>query len=86
MNYRTASKQQLLAERARLLTASRKLEQRSGTQPSPGTGNVGGRGRSSARVPQQEVHNLTEQLAAVEVELKRREEAEVPAADDAQSA
>ncbi len=75
MNYRTASKQQLLAERARLQSMYRKAEQRVG--PAAFTTTVGGgstrRNRGSTRAPQNEVQRLAEQLEQLEVELKRRE-------------
>ena len=75
MNYRTASKQQLLAERARLANAYRKAEQRLGSGAPAGTlGGGSRRGRGSTHQPKREVDQLAEQLALVEAELKRRDE------------
>ncbi len=88
MNYRTASKQQLLAERARLANAHRKAEQRLGPGASAGAVGGGGsrRSRASTHQPKREVDQLAEQLALVEAELKRREEQAVqpgvPAGDE----
>ena len=76
MNYRTASKQQLLAERARLQSMYRKAEQRVG--PTAFTTTVGGastrRNRGSTRAPQNEVQRLARQLEQLDAELKRRED------------
>lgn len=81
MNYRTASKQQLLAERARLMTAYRRAEQRLG--PSTFTRVVGGGGTrrapGSTKTPQHEVERLTAQLEQIEAELKRREDSQAKA-------
>jgi hypothetical protein len=74
MNYRTASRQQLLAERARLSNAIRKAEQRLGTARQANTigGGATNRGRGSTRTPQREVEQLIAQLATVDAELARR--------------
>jgi hypothetical protein len=85
MNYRTASRQQLLAERARLLNAHSKALQR--TEPSSFNVTVGGgntrRNRGSSQAPRNQAERLAADLAAVEAELKRRDEqpstAEAPA-------
>ena len=76
MNYRTASRQQLLAERVRLQNAYRKAEQRLGSGAPAGTmrGDASRRDRGSTHHPQREVDQLREQLARVEAELKRRDE------------
>jgi hypothetical protein len=78
MNYRSASKQQLLAERARLTTAYRKAEQRLGSNMF--AGGLGGGAtrpnRGSTRAPQHEAERLAAQLAEVEAELQRRAEKE----------
>ena len=76
MNYRTASRQQLLAERARLQAAYRKAEQRLGGSNyfhAPG-GGASRPNRGSNRAPQLEAERLADQLAQVEAELKRRDE------------
>ena len=74
MNYRTATRQQLLAERARLSNAVRKAEQRLGTvrQLSGVGGGSTNRSRGSTRTPQREVDQLAAQLASVDAELARR--------------
>ena len=79
MNYRSASKQQLLAERARLTTAYRKAEQRLGSNMLAGRPGGGATrpNRGSTRAPQHEAEHLAAQLAEVEAELKRRAENEV---------
>jgi hypothetical protein len=85
MNYRTASRQQLLAERARLLNAHSKALQRA--EPSSFNVTVGGgntrRNRGSSQAPRNQAERLAAELAAVEAELKRRDEqaaeAEAPA-------
>ncbi len=76
MNYRTASRQQLLAERARLSNAVRKAEQRLGTarQLSGVGGGSTNRSRGSTRTPQREVDQLAVQLASVDAELARRDQ------------
>ena len=76
MNYRTATRQQLLAERARLLNATRKAEQRLGTarQLSGVGGGSTNRSRGSTRTPQREVEQLAAQLALVDAELARRDQ------------
>ncbi len=76
MNYRTASRQQLLAERARLSNAVRKAEQRLGTarQLSGVGGGSTNRSRGSTRTPQREVDQLAAQLASVDAELVRRDQ------------
>ena len=80
MNYRNASKQQLLAERARLQLLHRKAEQRSGShlqtriEGSP-------RGRSNEHGPQREAEQLASQLATIEAELQRREQSDAAATD-----
>ncbi len=76
MNYRTASQQQLLAERARLSNAIRKAEQRLGTarQLSGIGGGSTNRSRGSTRTPQREVEQLAAQLASVDAELARRDQ------------
>lgn len=82
MDYRTASRQQLLAERARLQTAYRKAEQRLGSSNyfhAPG-GGTSRPNRGSNQAPRHEVERLAEQLARVEAELKRRDEQGTPAA------
>jgi hypothetical protein len=82
MDYRTASRQQLLAERARLQTAYRRAEQRMGSSnyfQAPG-GGAARPNRGSNRAPQNEVDRIAEQLARVEAELKRRDEQAAPAA------
>src|SRR5688500_15728029 len=93
MNYRTASRQQLLAERARLLNAHSKALQRA----EPASFNVavsGGntrRNRGSSQAPRNQAQQLAAELAAVEDELKRRDEqaqeSEAPAkiAEESQS-
>ena len=82
MNYRTASKQQLLAERARLTLTLQKAEQRLG--PTYFTNAVGGgntrRNRGSTRAPQNEVERLQKQLAELEAEIKRRDAKEAASA------
>lgn len=87
MNYRMASRQQLLAERARLTLTLQKAEQRLG--PTYFTNAVGGgntrRSRGSTRAPQNEVERLQKQLAEVEAEIKRRDAKEAspaPAEDE----
>ncbi len=76
MNYRTATRQQLLAERARLTNAYRKAEQRRGKQaPSQGMrGSLPTKGRSPGLSTNKEADQLAAQLAQVEAELKRRDE------------
>ena len=76
MNYQTASRQQLLAERARLSNAIRKAEQRLGTarQLSGVGGGSTNRSRASTRTPQREVEQLAAQLASVDAELARRDQ------------
>ena len=76
MNYRTASRQQLLAERARLSNAVRKAEQRLGTarQLSGVGGGSTNLSRGSTRTPQREVDQLAVQLASVDAELARRDQ------------
>ncbi len=76
MNYRTASRQQLLAERARLSNTIRKAEQRLGTarQLSGVGGGSTNRSRGSTRTPQREVEQLAAQLASVDAELARRDQ------------
>ncbi len=85
MNYRTASKQQLLAERARLMNGYRKAEQRLGTSTFTNAtgGSAARRNRGSTRAPQHEAERLADQLAMVEAELKRRDEQEAPQATPA---
>lgn len=75
MNYQTASRQQLLAEHARLSNAVRKAEQRLGTARQVGTigGGATNRSRGSTRTPQREVDQLAARLALVDAELARRE-------------
>ena len=75
MNYRTASRQQLLAERVRLLNAYRKAQQRSGSRTATDglASNAAGRGRGSNRVPPQEIDQLAAQLKEVEAEIQRRD-------------
>jgi hypothetical protein len=76
MNYRTATRQQLLAERARLSVAMHKAEQRLGTarQVSSIGGGASKRSRGSTRTPQREVEQLAAQLATVDAELARRDQ------------
>ena len=75
MNYQRASKQQLLAERARLMTAHRRAEQRlESRMPPAGGGGAPRRPHGSDRTPQREVDQLAAQLARVEAELARRDE------------
>ena len=76
MNYRTATRQQLLAERARLTNAYRKAEQRFGASARNNVagGSPLGRNQRATRVPKQEIDQLADQLAQVEAELKRRDE------------
>lgn len=75
MNYQTASRQQLLAERARLAMAVRKAEQRLGSarQVSSIGGGSTNRSRGSTRTPQREVEQLSAQLTRVDAELARRD-------------
>ena len=76
MNYRTASRQQLLAERVRLANAYRKAEQRRGAQaPSQALrGSLPSKGRSPGLSADKEIDQLAAQLAEVEADLKRRDE------------
>jgi hypothetical protein len=82
MNYQAVSKQQLLAERARLQVAHRKAEQRlaTGLRPNALGGGVSRPGKGSSRTPQREIDQLAAQLASVETELERREQAGDPSA------
>jgi hypothetical protein len=75
MNYRTATRQQLLAEQARLSNAVRKAEQRLGTarQVSGVGGGATNRSRGSTRTPQRELEQLVAQRALVDAELVRRD-------------
>ena len=81
MNYQTASRQQLLAEHARLSNAVRKAEQRLGTARQVSTigGGATNRSRGSTRTPQREVEQLAARLALVDAELARREPSNVEA-------
>ena len=76
MDYRKASTQQLLAERARLANAYHKAEQRLGSGRFSSAVGSGAARRlpSSTRGPRREVDQLAEQLARVEAELSRRNE------------
>jgi hypothetical protein len=77
MNYQKATKQQLFAERARLLVAQRRAEQRlaTGLQANALGGGMSRPGKGSNRTPQRDVEQLAAQLARVEAELERREKA-----------
>lgn len=84
MNLKTASRQQLLAERVRLANALRKADQRlrSTVFPNAAGGGATGRSRGSHRTPQREADQLREQLARVEAELAQRDSsAAIPAGE-----
>jgi hypothetical protein len=85
MNYRNASKQQLLAERARLQTMYRKAEQRSGSHLQTRL-EGSARRRGTEHGPQREAEQIAGQLAKVEAELQRRDQAGSPSPGVAEEA
>lgn len=85
MNYRNASKQQLLAERIRLQMMHRKVEQRSGSHLQTRL-EGSSRGRGNEHGPQREAEQIASQLAKVEAELERREQTEPQASNAAEEA
>jgi hypothetical protein len=84
MNYRIATRQQLLVERARLTNVLRKAEQRSvtGRQARGPGGGASRRERGSAGPAQREVEQLNGQIDA---ELARRDALEPQQEPDAEA-